>query len=157
VRKEAYWNRLTLKHVCSPLRPIKFLQTGSLPCCTYVGTCPHRVAEIEAWFVQYFEAMAFSELLDSAHCMESATTLPELATGVFVMHPVVESSSPIDTCAVVRACFCLLGQMSYNRGYAFLQLVRLGSVLRRNCLQEIISDISRRVGADILLELRLPM
>jgi hypothetical protein len=89
--------------------------------------------------------------------MESATTLPESATGVFVMHPVVESSSPTDTCAVVRARFHLLGQMGYNRGYAFLQLVRLRLILRRNCLQEIISDISRRVGADILLELRLPM
>jgi hypothetical protein len=149
--------------VCSPLRPIartrgdQRLRTCPLACCRHVGTCPHCVAAIEAWFVPYFEAMAFSESPDSAHCRESATTLPESATELFVMHPVVESSSPIDTCAVVRACFCLLGQMSYNRGYAFLQLVRLGSVLRRNCLQEIISDISRRVGADILLELRLPM
>jgi len=59
--------------------------------------------------VPYFEAMAFSESPDSAHCMESATTLPESATELFVMHPVVTSSSPIDTCAVVRACFRLLG------------------------------------------------
>ena len=50
----------------------------------------------------------------------------------------------------------LLGQMSYNRGYAFLQLVRLGFILRRNYLREIVSDISRRVGGDILFELLTP-
>jgi hypothetical protein len=69
----------------------------------------HRAVETEAWFVQYFVAMALRELPDSAHCMESAATLAVSSTGVFVMDPVAESSSPIDTYAVVRACFGRLG------------------------------------------------
>jgi hypothetical protein len=63
----------------------------------------HRAVETEAWFVQYFVAMVPRELPDSARCMESVTTLAESTTGVFVMHPVAESSSPIDTCAVCQS------------------------------------------------------
>lgn len=152
-----------MKHVCGPLRPIartrgdQCLQTSSRARCGHIGTCMHRAVEIEAWFVQYFVAMALRELPDSAHCMESSATLAGSTTGVFVMDPVAESSSPIDTCAVVRACLGRLGQMSYNRGYAFLQLARLGSILRRNCLSRNHQRYSRRVHVDILLALRLSM